>query len=187
MTGEAPRRHLRVMVTGHRPQKLGGFRPGNPTERWVRGALQSTLETLKARYGDRPGYLIIVSGMALGVDQWWAEEALALGLPVVAAVPFEGQESQWPEAAQQHYRDLLAQCDRVEYVCDPGYEPWKMQARNVWMIDYTGLVVAVWDGSPGGTKNTVDEVMRRGQGFIHINPVTRTITSGGLQQGSPGV
>jgi len=174
---------LRVMVTGHRPDKIGGWTPGNPTEVWVRGALQSTLETLLRRRPE-PGELVVVSGMALGVDQWWAEEAMVLDIPVHAAVPFKGQEDQWPEHKQRHYHELLARCERVEYISDPGYEPWKMATRNFWMIDYTGLVVAVWNGSSGGTRNTVDEVLKRGQSFIHIDPVARTITLGGLQ-GSP--
>jgi uncharacterized phage-like protein YoqJ len=34
-----------------------------------------------------------------------------------------------------------------------GYEPWKMQVRNEWMIDRCDVLLALWDGSRGGTAN----------------------------------
>lgn len=59
------------MITGHRPQKLGGFKP-NPTQTWVRAKLRKTLAEAKKQHPE----IEVISGMALGVDQWWAEEAL---------------------------------------------------------------------------------------------------------------
>ena len=38
----------------------------------------------------------VISGMALGWDQAVARATADLGIPWVAAITFEGQESKWP-------------------------------------------------------------------------------------------
>lgn len=96
-----------------------------------------------------------ISGMALGVDQWAAETCVALGIPFTAAIPFEGQESKWPWRAQRHYRELLEMAEERVVVCPGDYRPFKLQKRNEWMVDNCTLLIAVWDGSPGGTANCV--------------------------------
>jgi len=76
---------MKLMVTGHRPKDLGGY-SNNPTQEWIRQELRRILLKAQVRYGTD---LEIISGMALGVDTWWAEEALALGVPLLAYVPFK--------------------------------------------------------------------------------------------------
>lgn len=97
----------------------------------------------------------VISGMALGWDMALAEAALALALPLTAAVPFPTQPDLWPERERERYRGLLARADRVvtltEYVALSAYEK-----RNRWMIDNADLVLAYWDGSlNGGTANAI--------------------------------
>ena len=65
---------MKLMVTGHRPKDLGGY-SDNPTQEWIRQELRRVLLKAKKKYGDN---LEIISGMALGVDTWWAEEVLDL-------------------------------------------------------------------------------------------------------------
>lgn len=108
--------------------------------------------------------------MALGVDQWAAEICTDLGIPWTAAVPFEGQERKWPSASQQKYRALISKASSIHIVCDPGYAPWKMQARNEWMVDRCGLLIAVWDGTDGGTANCVRYAESVGRRIERINP-----------------
>jgi uncharacterized phage-like protein YoqJ len=40
-------------------------------------------------------------------------------------------------------------------VCEGGYHPDKLQKRNIWMVDRSTAVLALWDGSKGGTANCV--------------------------------
>lgn len=112
--------------------------------------------------------------MALGVDQWAFEEAQNLGIPIKAAVPFLGQENAWPESSQKYYRLLLAQLpeDHIIYVSPPGYAKWKMQVRNQWMVDNADMVLSVWDGSEGGTKNCIDYARKKSKIIANINPKT---------------
>jgi uncharacterized phage-like protein YoqJ len=142
---------MRVAFTGHRPDKLGNYVPDSEPEKRVRASLVGCLEALKA---DQPD-LRAISGMALGVDQWAAEVCLSLEIPFMAAIPFEGQEKIWPWSAKQRYYKLLELAEARITVCPGDYRPYKLQKRNEWMVDNCDLLLAVWDGSPGGTANCV--------------------------------
>jgi uncharacterized phage-like protein YoqJ len=141
-----------VAVTSHRPDKLGtdhysGYASENPLRAWVKDRLRTHLRQLRPLYG--------ITGMALGGDQDFAEVCIELKIPFIAAVPFIGQERQWPTQSRERYRELLAQAYAVEIVCAGGYERWKMLARNQWMVDHCNVLLAVFDGSAGGTASTV--------------------------------
>jgi hypothetical protein len=138
--------------TGHRPNKLGGYGP-QAHDRRVALAVAALKRHAPAR---------VISGMALGWDTALAIAAVRLEIPFVAAVPFEGQESAWPSLSQAEYRRLLDRAAEVVHVCPPGYAAAKMQTRNEWMVDRCDLLLALWDGSPGGTANCVEYATLRG-------------------------
>jgi len=151
-----------VAFTGHRPNKLGGYRVPNRTSRWICFLLEDILGGL------RPDHAI--SGMALGVDQWAAVICCSLKIPWTAAIPFAGQELAWPPESQREYNSLLKKAEKTFFVCEPGYAAWKMQKRNEWMVDNCDLLIAVWDGSPGGTGNCVQYAKSRGREIHQITP-----------------
>jgi len=140
---------VKIAVTGHRPDKLGGY---NATENFkaIRRHMRNFLEQAP------DGELELISGGALGIDQFWMEVGLHLDLPVVAALPFRGYNDRWPLFSRQKYEKLLDKCREVHYVCEPGYDPSKLQIRNVWMVDKCDTLVAYYNGSPGGTQNCVE-------------------------------
>lgn len=158
----------RVMVTGHRPDKLGGYVPC-AMHQAVRGWLRGQLEAAQ-REAPPTAQVVAISGMALGVDQWFAEIAIELGIPFDAYVPFEGQEIAWRMEAQTAYRALLARARRVLVVCPGGYDPEKMHIRNCRMVDDAQRWLAVWDGSGGGTGACVACMKKRGIAPIRLNP-----------------
>ena len=140
------RKNLVAAATGHRPDKLGN--------EWdLRGPISLRLYHDLVAFAEKHEPTKLISGMALGVDMLWAILGTKLGIPFIAAVPFEGQEKAWPYKSQQLYHKILAQASEVIYVCEPGYAPWKMQKRNEWMVDQCDILVAVWDGTNGGTAN----------------------------------
>ncbi len=145
--------HSRIIVaTGHRSQKCGGFSEVAQT-----ALKQIAIDWLAAL---RPRGAI--SGMALGWDTAIVEACLNLGLPYVACIPFRGQESQWPLHARRAYANYIRHAANV-IVSSPGeYAANKMQIRNERMVDLAlkngpgpanALVLAMWDGTSGGTKN----------------------------------
>ena len=160
----------RICVTGHRPPSIGGYDPDNELRAWVRASLGEVLDEIRPNYA--------YSGMALGTDLDFAEACIARGIPFTAALPFKGQEKRWPDETQLYYWRLVHAAREIVRVCDPGYAAWKMQRRNEWMIDEVGpegVVIAVWDGSPGGTANCVQYARASQNPIIRIDPKTRTI------------
>lgn len=142
--------------TGHRPNKLGGYS-------------DEVLTKLKSLAIDNlDGVDKIITGMALGWDTALALAALYLDIPYIAAVPFYGQERMWPKESQDRYHNLIKQASDVVYVCDQGYAPWKMQIRNEWMVDNCDIVLALWDGSKGGTGNCIEYALKKGKPIKNV-------------------
>lgn len=153
---------LVVAFTGHRPLKLNNcYDACHPTQVAIYNEIKLTLKRLNPSKA--------ISGMALGVDQIAARACFDLSIPFIAAVPFKGQESKWPEKSQEYYRWLLSCADEVKIVSEGGYSAYKMQIRNQWMVNNSGLLIAVWDGSEGGTGNCVDYARLRGKPIIRID------------------
>lgn len=151
-----------VAFTGHRPNKLGGYKVPNQTYIYVCQQIEKTLIELKP---DK-----VISGMALGVDQWAAYIAWKLNIPFLAAVPFEKQDSNWPEKSQQTYQKLLKLSAELIVVSPGGYSSNKMQVRNEWMVNHCDKLIAVWNGTPGGTANCVNYAEKINKEIIRINP-----------------
>lgn len=159
-----------VAFTGHRSDKLGGYSEPNP----LRDQIKRWLTNLLSYYKSEHPELRAISGMALGVDQWAAEVCIDLGIPFTAAVPFHGQASKWPQLSQERYEQLIQQAARVECVCEGGYAPEKMQRRNEWMSDHADVLIAVWDGTAGGTANCVRYAEKTGKKVVSLPPTMRS-------------
>lgn len=144
--------------TGHRPPKLGGYT----------AAVERRLRALALAWLTEAQPSKIISGMALGWDLAWAEAALTLGIPVVAAVPFEGQERLWPAESQRRFQRVFNAASERIVICPGGYASWKMQKRNIWMVNHADVVVALWDGSAGGTGNCVQYALSRKRPIVNL-------------------
>jgi len=151
-----------VAFTGHRPQKLGGFKLPNPIYNNVCQQIEKTLRELKP---DK-----VISGMALGVDQWAASISYKLGIPFIAAVPFIGQESVWATESKKIYNKLLAKAVEKVIVSDGEYSAQKLQIRNEWLCNHSDILLAIFDGSPGGTANCIKYAKSINMKIIIINP-----------------
>lgn len=151
-----------IAFTGHRPEKIGGFKLPNPTYIKICRAIDAKLKELKPEK--------VISGMALGVDQIAAFIAYQLDIPFIAAIPFKGQESKWPLVSQQTYHKLLKLAVGQVIVSEGGYSPEKMQIRNEWMVNHSDQLIAIWDGTAGGTANCVAYAEKVKKPIIRINP-----------------
>lgn len=148
---------MNLAGTGHRPEKLGGYT----------AAVAERLFDLARAVLVREAPTKVISGMALGWDTALALAALDLGIPLLAAVPFAGQERKWPVPSQEIYRAIIARAE-VVVVCEGGYAPWKLQKRNEWMVDNADALIALWDGSSGGTANCVAYAAPRGIRMVNV-------------------
>lgn len=152
-----------LAATGHRPDKLGGYSP-----RTMR-ALFDFAAYWMLRLPKRPD--AVISGMAQGWDTAIALAALGHGIPLIAAIPFPTQSLRWPAAARTLYGELIANAARVEILSPVPHSDalmrLAMDVRNRWMVDNSTDLVALWDGSPGGTKNCVYYAIDVGREFAN--------------------
>ena len=71
--------------------------------------------------------------------------------------------------SQQIYEEILSKADKVTLVSDKEYEPSVMQKRNEFMVDNSDLVVAVWNGTSGGTANCLAYMILKDNNRISLN------------------
>jgi uncharacterized phage-like protein YoqJ len=152
-------RAFTVAATGHRPPRLGlGYDP--ESNRLLTSFAEGELATLAFT----KGVSHVISGMAQGWDQAVAHAAVNLGLALICAVPFDGQESRWPPAGRERYRAILRRASEVRVISPGGYSGTKFVVRDRYMVDHADLVLALLDSKPesSGTLITVDYALRKG-------------------------
>lgn len=154
--------------TGHRPAKLP----------WRYNEADCRCLELKRRIADAveaayaQGYRHFLCGMAQGCDLYFCECVLALrercpDVTVEAAIPCPTQADSWPAAQRERYARLVAACD-FETLVSAQYSASCMQRRDRYMVDHASLLIAAFDGSPGGTRYTVEYAMRRGVSVVDL-------------------
>jgi len=155
--------------TGHRPDKLGFGKQGY--QLWV---LDRLLALATDVLTSRAPIEMVISGMALGWDQALAKAAINLGIPLMAAIPFAGQERRWPETSKDTYHKLLEQATQLVVVSENVNVSnifrvaTAMQRRNEWMVDHCHLLVTLWDGEEsGGTWNCVRYAKKQQRAMLH--------------------
>lgn len=146
---ETELRKHRCCFTGHRPEKLA------IPEKCLTGLLET--EIRRAIDG---GYTTFITGMAKGTDLVAAEIVLRLRerddrLKLICALPHPNFGLHWGGGWSERFRQVLNQADLVRTIC-PNFSYASYQTRNEWMVRHSALVIAVFNGEPGGTKNTLD-------------------------------
>lgn len=156
--------------TGHRPEKL----PWGENERDLRCVQlkEAIQDAVEAAYEE--GYRHFICGMARGCDFYFAEAVLALreerpDVTLEAAIPCATQSRGWPEEDRRRWSTLVSSCD-YETLVQERYTPDCMLRRNRYMVDHSGLVIAVYDGADGGTRRTLEYAMNKKVPFLDIRP-----------------
>lgn len=157
--------------TGHRPEKLPWGYNEEDERCW---ALKERMWKAAQDIYDM-GYRHFLCGMAQGCDLYFAETILALrclavGVTLEAVIPHEGQTSHWSEDQQERYERILSMCDKCT-VLAPRYTSGCMQRRNRRMVDNASLLMAVYDGSGGGTGYTVGYALQQKVQVLHLDVV----------------
>lgn len=154
--------------TGHRENKLP-WRADETDARCVR-LKQCIADAVEAVY--RSGIRHYICGMANGCDLYFAEAVLALRdehpeVTLEAAIPCEGQSARWSAALRRRYDRLVSQCDYCTII-QKDYTPDCMLRRNRYMIDASAVLIAAYNGSPGGTRSTLLYAIRQGLQIIEL-------------------
>jgi len=114
--------------------------------------------------------------MALGIDQICAEVVLELKarhpeITLECAFPCETQAVRWSESQRERYYRIAEQCDK-ETMLQHHYDKDCMQKRNRYMVDSSDIIIAVWNGKPSGTGNTIRYAQEQEKTVIVIDPQT---------------
>jgi uncharacterized phage-like protein YoqJ len=131
------------------------------SEQWLSRMLEEEIQ----RAVDQ-GFLTFISGMAKGVDIVAAELVLRMRkrdprLKLICALPHQGFGLHWGDGWTERFQCVLSSADLIRYVSqDFSYSSY--QRRNEWMVDHSALVIAVFNGERGGTKNTIEYAAKQG-------------------------
>jgi uncharacterized phage-like protein YoqJ len=180
---------MRIAFTGHRPHKLWGYVDLIPRKESkeskselidkrkekYRTLFVTLRDTVLKEWINRDEKLRIISGMALGVDQVASYVGIYLrerygNVELEAAIPCRDQDLKWSDRSKLVYQYLLSRCDVKTLIHDGPYNYSCMQDRNIYMVDHADLLIAVWDGSTGGTGNCVRYAQSKGIKIIKIDP-----------------
>ncbi len=132
--------------TGHRPDKL------HLPEAEFKAMLGREIDAAIA-----DGYEAFISGMACGIDVYAAEEVIARlerGVRLICAYPY-------PDSCERFTPDWRARCREIarhaaDQVCvSERYHAGCFMQRNSWMIEHSSRLIAVFDGTRGGTYGTL--------------------------------
>ncbi len=160
-----------ICFTGHRSQKLP-WRFNEEDKRCI--AMKITLRT-EIEKAIQMGYKNFLCGMALGFDMICAEIVLDLkkqynDIKLIGALPCKTQDIKWSEKDRKRYRELLDKLDGIRCIYDDYIGAECMLERNMYMVNNSSLMIALFNGSSGGTKFTIDYARKQGLKVIIIKP-----------------
>lgn len=183
--GFAGKSVLRIALTGHRPNKLGGYDLSTPQYR----RLQTDLETYIENALKRADVVIGHSGLALGADTVWAEAILAMRTKYPTRVLFhaeipmlEQSEAWFKKSDIQAWERFVASADEQTVYgslagLDKASDARKKKAsqllnvRNDGMIDHADELLGLYDGhSRGGTANALAYAKKVGKKTFIVAP-----------------
>ena len=158
---DAAARHAQTIIGGQTGYAV-------PLRRCIRAFLQSRAD----EYPERG--VTVITSLAEGADQLVAEEALALGLPIVAPLPMRREvylEDFETPAAKERFLDLLAKATEVfelplsrnvgseDQLADPDIRAFQYAQLGVFLCAHCHILLALWDGKHsdqiGGTAQVV--------------------------------
>lgn len=181
---------MNICFTGHRPNKLGGYDWNTPKNKAIMDKLQKHIINIIVNSDDTT--FRFICGGALGIDQMafsicqylrgdQSKWDTPVKIKLVLAIPFEKQDCKWSQDSVNIFRQQRKNADEVilvdtlenykfDAVKTGEYHPAKMQLRNMYMVDRADLVIAVWDGTNGGTGNCVKYARKQNKQILIIDP-----------------
>ena len=157
--------------TGHRPQSLPwGFNENDIRCKKMKKILKrEIIKTINM------GYTTFITGMALGFDIVCAEIVLELKkryplIRLIGAIPCKTQDKLWQYKDRQRYKNVLAKLDEVRCIYDDYVGSICIIERNQYMINNSSMIIALYNGTSGGTKMTLEYAEKKNLKIIVIKP-----------------
>ncbi|WEG10783.1 DUF1273 domain-containing protein [Pullulanibacillus sp. KACC 23026] len=143
-----------LAITGYKPHELGIFSDKHPGIAVIKFALKKRLIS----FIEEGVTWFITSGQP-GVELWASEVVIELredfpDIQLAILTPFLEQETRWPEHAQIHYQEILAQADFVDSITKRPYEnPSQLRLKNEFIIQKTDGLLVIYDDETEGTPS----------------------------------
>jgi uncharacterized phage-like protein YoqJ len=171
---------MKLVITGHRPDKLGGY---------GMTVLKDLVELAKTEIrAKNPS--VVISGMALGWDLAAAIATIQLrdqehmNIKLWAYVPFGAQAEQWKdEKLLAVWVKALVRADEI-LLLNRGKPADKSEAikwlneRNERMVDDGEKILALHNGTRGGTYNCIQYAVKMGRPIHNCWPSWKKVMAG---------
>ena len=149
--------------SGHRPGKLSfGYDEGHPDCLRLKVKLFGEVDNMR-----KSGVTTFLAGMAQGIDLISAEIVLDIkrtypddNIRLISVVPYKGQPDRWSAEYRERYFTVLSKADQAA-ILQKRYTDTCMQERNRYMVHLSSHLIAVYNGTKGGTQHTVDYAIKK--------------------------
>lgn len=153
--------------TGHRPSKF----PFDTDNRFVLRTFMSTVYLICMEAYLNDGVNTFYTGMQIGMDVWAGLEILSLrekypDIRLICVSPYEDEIYGRHGKDRDDYQKLLDNCDEFIPLAKRAYSGC-FQARNRYMVEHSGLVIAAMSEAKSGTGQTVNYARRLGR-KVHV-------------------
>ena len=163
-----------ICGTGHRPDKLGNS--WSIFSKNAKIVQRNTYEWLLMLL-ENSDSLHVISGAALGFDTHLALATLKLkqqgyNITLEMAIPHVDFNNKWSQDDKDILSLITSVSDEITYVSqNKVFSPTTdLEGRNRYMIRKSDIVIALWDGSNGGTRNAFHFADRNNKPIIWIKP-----------------
>lgn len=151
-------------VTGHRPQRLGGF------SECAKKKLYRFAHRILLRLDTDT---IVVQGCALGFDQAMAVAAIEQGHKVISLIPYLGFNARWPVESIFELDGILNRSTEVRVctskeIVEMSSPTMALNLRNQKIVDECDTLFALSCGAPSGTQNCVDYALQRNKKVLYL-------------------
>jgi DNA processing protein len=127
--------------------------------------------------------VVVVSGLALGIDGAAHQGVLLAGAAPPIAVVGSGPDVVYPAAHRQMWADVAAAGGLLtEAPLGARPDAWRFPARNRLIVALADLVVVVESRAAGGSLLTVEQAMRRGVDVMAVPGSVRNGAAVGTNQ-----
>lgn len=156
-----------MCVTGHRPDKLYGYDISDIRYLFLKQNIKKILIDKKISEG--------ITGMALGADTIFALSIIELkdegyNIKLHCAIPCLKHTCKWNKESISMYNYILSRADKKIIVSNTNYNNFVMQKRNEYMVDNSDEILAIYNGSYGGTKNCIDYAIKKNKIITYLKP-----------------
>lgn len=135
---------VKVSVLTGKPYFCGGFDTESADGRLcvVIRAIQNILED----FSKQDKIVIGLTGLALGIDQEFAQICLSKGLVYQVYLAYDGMDKNWknlPDTTAKRYQDLLDRSENTIVMAEGAFSPKKILQQKIKIVRESDVIIRV--------------------------------------------